>query len=102
MATTVAVSAQTAAATSSNIAVADGSSIKVWVSEPLGEGEAVTVLQTDNSSVEVKVVEYDEDERRPIPVQITPGVTALRLVGPGFFKLSKSVTSDSVAVYYDS
>ena len=102
MATTTAIAASTSASTSANIAVADGASIKVWVSEALEAGEDVTIIQTDNASVEVPLVLYDLSERRPWAAQITPGVTAIRLAGPGTYKVAKSVTNDSIAVYYDS
>ena len=99
---TTAVSSQTAAAVSSAITVADGSSIKVWVATPLAQGESVDIIQTDGSSVEGSLIEYDEEERRPWVAQLTPGITALIIRGPGTYKLSKSVTASAVAVYYDS
>jgi len=102
MATTAAITSKTAAELSSAVTVADGASIKVWVSEFLAQGESVSIIQTDGSSVEVPLVVYDEDEKGPWAVQITPGVSAVRLVGPGTFKFNKTVTATATAVYYDT
>lgn len=102
MATTTAVSSQTATATSANIAVADGNTIKVWVSRVLGSGEDVTIIQTDGSSVEVEMIEYDLAAKEKWPAQITPGVTAIMVSGPGTYKFRKSATAVATAVYYDS
>lgn len=102
MATNVAITSKTAAETSSAITVADGASIKVWVSEFLTGGESVSIIQTDGSSVEIPLVVYDQEEKAPWVVQIVPGITSVRLVGPGTFKLEKTVTATATAVYYDT
>ena len=102
MATTNVITAKTGAETSANITVADGASIKVWVDDVLEPGESVSVIQTNGVSVEIPLIQYDLDERRPWVAQITPGCTAIRIAGPGTFKLAKSVTTESVGVYYDT
>jgi len=96
MASTTAISSQTAAATSSDITIASGSSIQVWTSLRMGQDETVGLYRTDGGSVEEEVVESNN------PARITVNKPSLAISGPGIFRLKKSVTGDAVAVYYDS
>lgn len=102
MATTTAVSSQTAAATSSLITVAAGSAIKVWVDVALADGETVDITQHNDGDTASSALIESGDDGRPAVAQLQPGVTALMIIGPGYYKVSKSVTAVATAVYYDS
>lgn len=98
MTTTTAISSGTAAASSSTISVADGSSIQVWTSPAqLAGDEWVDVYREDSgATVEVRVMEG------VAPVRLTSKRPSVVLNGPGEFILKKSETSTATAVFYDA
>lgn len=96
MATTIAIAAKTAAETSADITVASGDVIQVWTSAKLQDSETVRIYRYDGVSVEQPVMEG------PNTVVIGSLRGSLALIGPGTFRLKKSITAASVAVNYDS
>lgn len=98
MASTTAISSQTAAANSALISVAAGSSIQVFTSGGLGPSEVVSVEQSpDDGSTWYPVLDPKWGGQF-----LRQGITRNMLTGPGDFRLAKSVTSVARAVYYDS
>ena len=94
---TTAITSQTAAATSSDIAVASGDMIQIWVSPPLEPGETVDLYRYDGSSEEERVIEDGVAltlDSKNLSMVVTGPVNALRL--------KKSVTGTATAVYYDA
>ena len=95
--TTTAISSRTAAATSSDITVPDGSSIQVWVDATLASGEVVDIHRTDGASIDVKLVEEGQS-----PARLDSSKTSIAIAGPITIKLYKGVTATATAVLYDS
>jgi len=95
--TTTAISSQTAAATSSDITVPDGSSIQVWTDEVLATGESVNIHRTDGGSIDVPLV---TDEHKP--ARLDGSKTSIAISGPITVKLYKGVTETATAVLYDA
>lgn len=95
---TVAVSPQTAAATSSDITVDAGATVQVWVSPILAADEKVRFVRTNQASPEVTA-----DVREVAnALYLGDGVHSLLINGPIVFRVVKPVTSASVGVYVDS
>jgi len=98
MASTTAISSQTAAATSSDITLADGSSIQIWTSPALESDESVTLWRTAGGSPDDAVRVQESGWY----VQLDPSHQSISLAGPGTFRLKKSVTATATTVYYDA
>tara|TARA_R110002020_G_scaffold287099_1_gene502596 strand:- start:37845 stop:38135 length:291 start_codon:yes stop_codon:yes gene_type:complete len=95
--TTEAIAATTSQAYSASVTVADGASLNVFVDENLQPGEMVTLERTYNAGANwVEVVD-------PLFRGVVLNETTLSQIvsGPGVFRLNKTATTASTAVYYD-
>lgn len=97
MATTTAISSQTAAATAgADITIAGGASVQVWTTPTLAAGEAVQLWRTDGASVVERVREGSQ------PIELGSGRHSVSINGPITLRLIKTVTATATAVLYDS
>ena len=80
-----------AAGQSTEISIDSGSSVQVYCQPPLSNGEAIGVERSDGTNW--------------IPVNegfVDRGRGSATLTGPGFFRVTKTATTEATAVYYDS
>lgn len=95
---TEAIAATTDAATSGSIVVPSGSSIQVFTGNGLTAlgTEAVRLERSDGSNW------YPVIDQGKRGVVLSPTIKSQTVNGPGTFRLVKTATVDSVAVFYDS
>lgn len=95
---TLAIAATTGEGVSGLITVAAGNSIQVYATLDLGVGEAVTLERSYDSGVSwVPVI--DERYRGTV---LGDHCQSQVVAGPGDFRLRKTPTVNSIAIYYDS
>ena len=95
--TTTAITSQTTAATSSDIAINSGSAIQIWTSPPLEPGETVALYRYDGTSEEEAIIEDG------VALVVSDKMRSLLINGPiSALRLKKSVTATATAVYYDA
>ena len=95
--TTTAIAAQTAAAASSSFPLLDTESAQVYASASLRPEESVTLERTPNAGSDwIRVV---DDKYHGVVLDHTRNNATVN--GPGTFRLVKTVTSETIAVYFD-
>lgn len=97
MASTTAIASANTSAASAAITIAQGSSISVWVNNPLLADEYVSVDQSaDGGATWIPLNDGDFGGR-----VLEYNVGRRSLNGPGVFRLVKSPTKTATIVYYD-